>query len=223
MTVWDDPVGFDPLRDGPPYLGNHCPKVASAGAIKERVATELPSGLVARVREWATQCLEFCGNAPRVELSVLLKALQGAVIIHQANHWQSEGTTAYEDHLLFQRIYEGTDEFVDSLAEKSVGMGNASFVNPVAQSRQVHLFVQTLFPNQDQLTQTDRALVSQYTVGAVLFLIDWALRSLESRNQLSNGIDNMLQGIADKHEEFAYLLQQRLTVSASREDSGWKA
>jgi hypothetical protein len=33
--------------------------------------------------------------------------------------------------------------------------------------------------------------------------------SLESKGQLTDGTDNLLQGVSDKHEEFLYLLQQR--------------
>lgn len=223
MTVWDDPVGFDPMKDGPPYLGTDKPRVASVSkSVGGRVASELAPDVLAAVRGWATQCLEACGDQPRVELSVVVKALQGAAMIHQGNHWQVAGPTYYGDHLLFQRLYEDTDGFVDGVAEKAVGTGTPMLVNPVLQSSQVSSFVATLYPGVVQLSETDMVIVSQNTVLAVLFLLGWAIKSLEYRGQLTNGIDNMLQGIADKHEEFAYLLQQRLAHTSSEETSKWK-
>jgi hypothetical protein len=38
---------------------------------------------------------------------------------------------------------------------------------------------------------------------------------LEQKGQLSNGTDNLLQGVADKHEEFVYLLKQRCLTKVS--------
>jgi DNA-binding ferritin-like protein len=191
-----------------------------AKSLKRKVGAELAPDVLAVVRQWATRCLEICGNQPRVELSVLVKALQGASLIHHSNHWQSSGPTYYGDHLLFDRIYNDTDDLIDPLAEKAVGTGSTKTVNPVLHSQQAAEFVTALHPGTDNLSDTDMALVSYNTALAIIFLIDWALKSLESRGQLTNGIDNMLQGIADKHEEFVYLLQQRLTVSSV--STGWK-
>lgn len=212
MTVWDDPLGFDPLRDGPPYLGVTRPKVATMKYTREKVAAEVDSQVLASLRAWMQGCLAVCGDGPQVELSLLLKAIQGEVAILHTAHWQVGGSSQYGDHLLFQRLYEDADEFVDSLAEKAVGLGGTELVNPVVQTQCVAAFVQALCP-EGQLQDNEQAFaVAQNTVLSVLYVIDWALQSLDARGQLSNGVDNMLQGIADKHEEFGYLLQQRLAA-----------
>jgi hypothetical protein len=52
-------------------------------------------------------------------------------------------------------------------------------------------------------------VVSLNVERCVLDCIKTARSSLEGKSQLTDGTDNLIQGVADKHEEFVYLLQQR--------------
>jgi hypothetical protein len=49
----------------------------------------------------------------------------------------------------------------------------------------------------------------------IQYQFDKVYKLLESKGQLSSGTDNLLQGIADKHEEFVYLLKQRCSSKVS--------
>ena len=61
-------------------------------------------------------------------LSQVLAGLRTASHIHQTHHWQTHGPTFYEDHLLFERLYNEGQGDVDSLAEKTIGLGHFSLV-----------------------------------------------------------------------------------------------
>jgi hypothetical protein len=132
-------------------------------------------------------------GAPAAELGVLLSALKALAVVHQSHHWQTRGVTYYGDHLLFERIYGNVDGEVDGIAEKAVGFGP-------------HLLVQPIVVSTHQL----------------MVLLHLAYAGLEKSGLLSLGVDNRLQGIADKHEENIYLLQQR---AGQRQASAlsWKA
>jgi hypothetical protein len=47
----------------------------------------------------------------------------------------------------------------------------------------------------------------------VLTVVNEALSALTASDSLTPGVDNLLQGVADLHETFVYLLQQRFRVS----------
>jgi len=42
--------------------------------------------------------------------------------IHQNAHWKVQGSESYGNHLLFQRLYEETQQSVDDAAEKTLGL-----------------------------------------------------------------------------------------------------
>jgi len=49
--------------------------------------------------------------------------------LHQTHHWQTSGITYYSDHLLFERLYSGTLEGIDSIGERAVGSGGPELVD----------------------------------------------------------------------------------------------
>ena len=72
------------------------------------------------VAEWS--------STPYPQLSVLLVYLRHLSFIHQNHHWVSKGEPFYGDHLLFQRLYAGVAEDIDTLAEKAIGLGSTANV-----------------------------------------------------------------------------------------------
>ena len=137
-------------------------------------------------------------------LATLLAALRALYLLHQAHHWQSRGPSFYGDHLLFQRLYEAVLPEMDSVAERAVGKGQGRLVSAADVTRAT----QKLLTRWQADVETPDALVesSLDAEGDVLGLID----DLMGQVAFSNGVQNLLQGIADKHEEHVYLLQRRL-------------
>jgi DNA-binding ferritin-like protein len=136
----------------------------------------------------------------------LLSLLGAAAQLHQLHHWQVTGEQYYGDHILLQRIYEDSGAFIDQLAEKTVG--HFGVIPPVEFVQAVGQFVTNFAP---QALEPTYMMVSSLEIEkTIISTIDSVRQALEASGELSNGMDNLLQGIADKHEEFIYLLQQRV-------------
>lgn len=119
------------------------------------------------------------------------------------------GDPFYGDHLLFSRLYEAVDGEIDPVAEKAVGLGCTSNVNPQIIHAQVLKLLSgsgsaSTIPMSSDLAR--KSLVAEMNFIKVL---DSCRESLEECGMLTNGVDNMLQDMADKHEGHIYLLKQR--------------
>lgn len=197
-VVWDDPTQYDPLRHGPPYLPARLGSKAKA-AVRRLASTKVEPKVARRL---------MGGAAP---LSAVLVMLRAASFLHQTHHWQTQGPTYYADHLLFDRLYNDSQSFIDQVAERAVGLGHAGLVSPSAQAQQLAQVIGVVGGSDgspDQLVQTSLRMES-----LVLSVIDEATKVLRGSEALTNGTDNLLQGTADLHETFVYLLQQRASNS----------
>jgi DNA-binding ferritin-like protein len=143
------------------------------------------------------------------ELGALVSILRAASIVHQSHHWQTRGGNFYGDHLLFERIYNDSLGFIDQVAERAVGSGSRDLVCPHTQAEVIHALVHYWCRTPGEPTSYDMVVVSFGIEHCVVDCLKAARASLEAKNQLSDGTDNLIQGVADKHEEFLYLLQQR--------------
>lgn len=191
-ALWVDPLGFDPMENGAPYLPESKPRTASVdGGVLETLLIRMPTG------------------AGVAELGALVALLRGASIVHQTHHWQTRGTAQYGDHLLFERLYNESVGFIDQIAERAVGMGGESLVDPRLQAGLIPDLVSYWCQYPESPSPLEMVAVSLEVERCVLKCLDSARSGLEERGALSSGTDNLIQGVADKHEEFVYLLQQR--------------
>jgi len=135
------------------------------------------------------------------DLQSLFHQLRALDWCHRAAHWQARGTTAFQEHLLFERLYGNTVEEIDAFAEKLVGTFGVDAVDPVVCVNGMLGFVQ-------MAAQADDAPIPTALDCEERFLRSVA-EVLESED-LSVGMENFLQGLADKHESHTYLLKQHL-------------
>lgn len=143
-----------------------------------------------------------------VELwSTILADLTALYVAHQSAHWRASGESFYGDHQLFQRMYEETADEVDQVAERLLGItGDDSLVDPSRRLAMASAAIKNILSNGDlasSLLIAEKAFVKQ---------IAGILDALEAMGQLSDGTENLLQGIADKHEEHVYLLSRRVGI-----------
>jgi len=144
------------------------------------------------------------GKPPINALSSVVAVLRAAQLLHHTHHWIMTGPQFYGDHLLLQRLYEGIS--FDAVGEKTVCMGGS--VCPIQQTQAVgNLISKFATESEDPESLITASLAMEEYV---LEVIDQAKAQLEQEGNLSNGLDNLLQGIADSHETFVYLLKQRL-------------
>lgn len=192
--MWHDPTQYDPVRHGPPYLPARLGSKAKAGA--RRIASTKVEPKVAR---------RLMGSA--APLSAVLAVLRAASFLHQTHHWQTQGPSYYADHLLFDRLYNDSQSFIDQVAERAVGLGHSDLVNPVAQVQQLAQIISVVGGSDGSPTQLVETSLRMESL--VLAVIDEVVNVLRGSEALTNGTDNLLQGAADLHETFVYLLQQR--------------
>lgn len=164
---------------------------------------------------------------PAYPLGALLACLRASSQLHQSNHWRTKGKSFYGDHLLFMRLYEDGLDFIDQVAERAVGMGASAVVDPMVQAQQI-LGWCTQFCGEGFTSDDPEACVvtSLKAEQQVCRCIDTVYKQLEAAGQLSSGTDNLLQGVADLHEGFVYLLQQRNGTklgSYDRSPKSWAA
>ncbi len=204
-AMWHDPTRYDPLRDGPPYL----PPSQKAGSVK--VADE--KGALAVLSQILQAVAMAYGQAPMSELAALLAFLRAEGMIHQSHHWMTRGTTFYGDHLLYDRLYADVQGHIDRVAERAVGTGGYLLAHPTLLAVHTAEIVKSLYgdTSEDQNPE-EYPLLSLRTVLRFLAVLRMVYLILEKRGQLSHGTDNLLQEIADKHEEHVYLLRQRTTI-----------
>lgn len=139
--------------------------------------------------------------------SKLLAYLQGLYHTYQFMHWQVSGDNYYGDHLLFQRLYESVDKEIDPVAEKAIGLTNdPSTISPIQHSNLVSKYLAKFADGAE-----DGIHASLRAERGLLDLILQIKAALEHQGKLTDGLDNMLQGVADTHEGHVYLLQQRLS------------
>lgn len=143
------------------------------------------------------------------KLSQVLAFLRAGAFIHQTHHWQTRGMNYYSDHLLFQRLYDESSEFIDSIAEKAVGLGYVDLVDPLGQIILIHKILSSIYNQDSTLSPDDMVLASLEIEKKIIDFIKKTIESLNSNNLLTHGLSNLLEDIADKHESFVYLLNQR--------------
>jgi DNA-binding ferritin-like protein len=153
------------------------------------------------------------GSTPYPQLSVALVHLKYLAAVHQNHHWVTKGDPFYGDHLLFQRIYSNTVEDIDSLAEKAIGLGSTANVDLVLVTSQLMKLVKgygmtSTLPSPAELAK--RSYLAEMNFIKVMAHI---AEHLKECGLLTRGLDNMLQGIEDRHEGHVYLLKQRITSS----------
>ena len=192
--IWVDSLAYDFRRNDPPYLPE-AQRTLTATMGTDQVLDQVIQGLDP--------------NVPMVELGAIVAILRAASLLHQTHHWQTRGGNYYGDHLLFERLYNDSQVFIDQVAERAVGTGSRDTVCPKTQAEQINTLVHLWCSTPDEPTSYDMVVVSLNVEKCVLECLKTARERLEETQRLSDGTDNLLQGVADKHEEFLYLLQQR--------------
>lgn len=121
--------------------------------------------------------------------------------IHQNAHWKSQGDNFYGNHLLFQRLYEGTSESVDMAAEKTLGVFDEledmpDFINGIVAKFDFDKFdgdiVKAVLAAEEMFQKFSKSIYDK----------------LKELSVMTLGLDDMLMELAGKHEVHIYLLKQ---------------
>ena len=122
-AVLIDPLNYDPVVHGPPYLpvsGDIRPMKTARLKVAVKAMVERESASVGdEIEQLFQHFLSDYGGAAPAELAVLLAALRAEGMIHQAHHWGTKGPQSYGDHLLYDRVYSDVFGMVDGLGERA--------------------------------------------------------------------------------------------------------
>jgi DNA-binding ferritin-like protein len=139
-------------------------------------------------------------------LGSLLACLRAAHQAHWTAHWTAEGANFYSDHQLFDRLYSGITGEIDGLAEKIVALyGSAGVALPEQMIEMAQYIVKWTSTHPTNLVRRSQTIEAD-----IQMAIDTTRKALEAEGNMSLGMDNFLQGLADAHETPQYLLGQRL-------------
>jgi len=134
-------------------------------------------------------------------VKTILTYLEVSYLFYQSAHWQTKGSEFYADHLLFQRLYEGLRDEIDSLGEKTVGVFGID-----------HVDFSRRLDNMGILTDYLNLNVQQKSYISTAILLETKLLDLLQQSEttdFSSGVKDLFAGFANAHEGNLYLLQQR--------------
>lgn len=154
------------------------------------------------------------GGIAYAELSVVLVHLRYLAALHQTHHWVCRGDAFYGDHKLFEELYACVIQEIDAVAEKAVGLGSEHNVNLMLQIMQLLQVSKSCASPQTVPQTSDLAKASLVAEFNFLKLLTAALESLRANKACTDGLENMLQGIADRHEAHIYKLKRRCSQTA---------
>jgi starvation-inducible DNA-binding protein len=137
--------------------------------------------------------------------NTLVAYLKAIYTIHQQNHWLSKGDHFYDNHLLFQRLYESAQEDLDSIAEKCIGIFGEDSVDYNFQLK-ITQKIMTKYVSQKGLKQSLSAEKDYLKILKTSYLF------LKEKESMTLGLDDMIMSIYSKREESVYLLQQALGI-----------
>jgi DNA-binding ferritin-like protein len=133
-------------------------------------------------------------------LSAYVAFTRAMALLHQQNHWITQD---YGDHLLFERLYEETQDLMDGAAERVMGLcGRIEFEG--AES----VIAQRFAADEPSLTA---CLESSLAIEkAFQEVCKKTYNTLKEKDMITLGLDDMIMGHASDGEGHIYLLQQAL-------------
>lgn len=134
---------------------------------------------------------------PVEEMSSYVAFIRALYLIHQRAHWKCKGNNFYGNHLLFQRLYEGTQASADEAAEKTIGL----FGELEDKTDSITKIVADY--SGDDLIQNSIEAEEEFQV-----ISKRVYNKFKDSEYITLGLDDMLMALASKHEVHIYLLKQ---------------
>lgn len=133
-------------------------------------------------------------------LSLYVAFTRALYLLHQQNHWEA---MSYDDHLLFQRLYEDAQEIADDAAERVMGLcGKIEFDGKES------VIVQKFLPKEKTLHGLiESSLGIEKAFQAICKKV---YDFLKDKEMMTLGLDDLIMGQASDSEVHLYLLQQAL-------------
>jgi len=133
---------------------------------------------------------------------------------YRDGHWKVGGNDYYGNHLLLQRIYEDTQEHVDKIGERTVGLLGPKAIEAKSQADMVKRFyLEFSKPGKPM----ENAILAAERLHKML---RDTYAELSGTETMTLGLDDLLMGLQSAKEEHLYLLQQALQPTRKNNPSG---
>ena len=133
-------------------------------------------------------------------LSLYLAFTRAMYITHQQNHWLAKN---YNDHLLFQRLYEETIELVDGTAERVIGLCQVdSFKEFQSIASKFEPKEKSMIGLLQSSLEIERAFQK---------LSKKVYETLKEKDTMTLGLDDLIMSQSSIGESHIYLLQQAIS------------
>lgn len=130
----------------------------------------------------------------------------------QSAHHVASGSGFNADHeRLYGRIYEGLGYTVDSLIERALALSNDVGVADPKALLTAALEKLSAWPEPATMGPNELASAALVVNASLVDSTRHATDTLKVAGNLSQGTENLLAGIADSHERYAYQLGRRST------------
>lgn len=149
-------------------------------------------------------------DIPKELLKNILVSLKINLICTQHAHWVAKGDSSYEDHLLFERLYNELLEEIDDYVERAIGLSDESVANPLEISKLVAEKMPSVVkfnPDGDSKSLINCVLGSEKYV---LNGLEDLYSTLKESDNLTLGLDDLIMSMHSLHEKHTYLLNQKL-------------
>jgi DNA-binding ferritin-like protein len=140
--------------------------------------------------------------------ALFVATLRASYLIHTQNHWLVKGSEFYSNHLLFQRLYELSEESTDKAAEKFIGLFGSECLDYKVQK----LMINTILSKFEKYSKNPIIMSLKIEESFVALCKD-TYDILEKEDKLSLGLDDLVMSISSDHETAIYLLKQSLKQS----------
>lgn len=136
------------------------------------------------------------------KLGTVLAATYGLILVAQTSHWAAKGNNFYQNHLLFQKVYEVMNELVDSIGERAVGLSrNGEIVEPCRLMKNA-----CLLAAESKTAHEDLNLKVYLAICSYKKIVMKAYKEMRADGIMTPGLENLLQDVLDKVEQLEYLL-----------------
>lgn len=148
-----------------------------------------------------------------IELSAAyLAQLRLMYLFYQNCHWQVKGKRFYSDHLLFQRLYEGLEDQIDSAAEKIMGTLDSKAVDIFLHLDLFKTLIKNFISVDDKFKLSEAECIQKALIAEKAFraLSEKLKLTLEEDKKMSLGWDDLIAANYNASESRSYLLFQSL-------------
>ena len=125
-------------------------------------------------------------------------------------HWHAAGENYYGDHLLFERLYGNLQEELDGVAERIIGLLGSEAADPATDAETAAKMTAKLMNGADPKDFAEIAIGAEKALQSLLKDI--------MKEDTTDGLEDLIQGIASAHETHLYLLQQRSKSAYTGDD-----